>query len=131
MYPGTFAQTAPDRAAIIMGGTGEIVTYRQLDERSNQFAHYLRAIELGPDDVVAIVMDNNPRYLEVAWGVRRAGRYFTPVNTHLTADEVSYIINDSGAAIVVANSGLAEVARGLTPSVVPKVKRRLFIGGEL
>jgi long-chain acyl-CoA synthetase len=131
MYPGTFGHTAPDRAAIIMGGSGEIVTYRQLDERSNQFAHYLRDIELEPDDVVAIVMDNNPRYLEVAWGVRRAGRYFTPVNTHLTADEVSYIINDSGATIVVANSGLAEVARGLTPDAVPKVRRRLFIGGEL
>jgi fatty-acyl-CoA synthase len=131
MYPGAFAQTAPDRAAIIMGTSGEIVTYRQLDERSNQFARYLRDIEFEPDDVVAILMDNNARYHEVAWGVRRIGRYFTPVNSHLTADEVAYIINDCGATVVVANAGLADVARQLTPEVLPNVRHRLFIGGEL
>jgi long-chain acyl-CoA synthetase len=131
MYPGTFAKTTPERAAIIMGGSGEIVTYRQLDERSNQFAHYLRDIDLGSGDVVAILMDNNARYHEVAWGVRRIGRYFTPVNSHLTADEVAYVVNDSGATVVVANAGLADLARALTPETVPDVKRRLFIGGDL
>jgi non-ribosomal peptide synthetase component F len=78
MYPATFAASAPDRAAVVMGGSGEVVTCREVDERSNRFAHYLRHLDLGPDDVVAILMDNNPRYHEVAWGVRRIGRYFTP-----------------------------------------------------
>ena len=102
MYPGTYATSASDRAAIIMGSTGEVVTYRQLHERSNQFSHYLRSIGLAADDVVAILMTNNPRYHEVAWGTRQIGRYFTPVNTHLTPDEVVHIINDSGATVVVA-----------------------------
>ncbi len=131
MYPGTFAQSAPERAAVIMGSTGEVITYRQLDEGSNRFAHFLRQIPFGPDDVVAILMDNNPRYHEVAWGVRRAGHYFTPVNSHLTADEVAYIVNDSGASVIVANAGLADVAARLTPEVAPQLSRRLFIGGEL
>ena len=38
MYPGSFVATAPDRPAIVTGGTGEVVTYRQLDERANRFA---------------------------------------------------------------------------------------------
>src|ERR687888_238130 len=106
MHPANIAASAPHRPAVVMGGSGAVVTYRELDERSNQFAHYLRNIELGPDDVVAVLMDNNPRYHEVAWGVRRIGRYFTPVNTHLTADEVAYIVNDSQATVLVANDGL-------------------------
>jgi long-chain acyl-CoA synthetase len=131
MYPATFAATAPDRPAVVMGGSGDMVTYRELDERSNQFAHYLRGLDLGPDDVVAILMDNNVRFHEVAWGVRRIGRYLTPVNSHLTADEVAYIVNDSGATVLVANAGLTEVARGLTPGAVPAVRHRLFIGPPL
>jgi acyl-CoA synthetase (AMP-forming)/AMP-acid ligase II len=131
MYPGTFAETAGERPAIIMGATGEIVTYEQLRARSNRFSRYLRDIGLGADQVVAILMDNNPRYHEVAWGTRQVGRYFTPVNTHLTADEVAYIVNDSAATVIVANAGLADVACGLTPDVVPNVTYRLLIGGEL
>ena len=114
-----------------MGGSAEVVRYRQLRERSNQFSHYLRDISLGPDQVVAVLMDNNPRYHEVAWGTRQIGRYFTPVNTHLTADEVAYIVNDASATVIVANAGLAEIARGLTPQIVPNINQRLFMGGEL
>src|SRR4051794_15121534 len=50
MYPGTFAATTPDRPAVVMAASGEVVTYRQLDERSNRFAHYLRSLPLGPAD---------------------------------------------------------------------------------
>src|SRR3954452_19738017 len=128
MYPGTFAASAPDRPAVVMGGSGVVVTYRELDERSNQFAHHLRSLDLAPDDVVAILMDNNPRYHEVAWGVRRIGRYLTPVNSHLTAEEVAYIVNDSGATVLVANAGLTALAQGLAPDTVPGVRHRLFIG---
>jgi fatty-acyl-CoA synthase len=131
MYPGTYANSAPDRAAIIMGSTGEIVTYRQLHERSNQFSHYLRSVGLEEDDVVAIFMTNNPHYHEVAWGTRQIGRYFTPINTHLTLDEVVHIINDSGTTVIVANSGTAEVAETLTPDLIPHVRHRLFLDGEL
>ena len=64
MYPGTHAQTTPDKPAYIMGGTGEIVTYRQLDERSNQLAQLLRAAGPAPGDPIASVLENNARFLE-------------------------------------------------------------------
>jgi long-chain acyl-CoA synthetase len=131
MYPGTFADSAPERAAIIMGDRGEVVTYQQLHQRSNQFSRYLRSIGLAEDEVVAIFMTNNPHFHEVAWGTRQMGRYFTPVNTHLTLDEVAYIINDSGTTVIVANPGTADVARQLTPEVIPNVQHRLFLGGDL
>ena len=47
MYPAVHARTDPDKPAVIMGG-GEVVTYRQLDERSNQCAHLFQSLGLEP-----------------------------------------------------------------------------------
>ncbi len=127
MYPGTFGLTAPDRPAVIMG-QGEVVTYRQLDERSNQFAHFLLAAGFGPGDVIAVFMENNARYHEVCWGARRIGLYFVTISSHLTADEVCYILNDSAAQVLVSSAALASVAGKLTPEVAPHVRHRLMIG---
>ena len=49
MHPATHAKTHPDRAAYIMAGSGETVTYRQLDERSNQGAQLLQVRVAEPD----------------------------------------------------------------------------------
>jgi long-chain acyl-CoA synthetase len=126
VYPGTFAISTPDHPAVIMGASGEVVTYRQLDERSNRLAHYLRDAGLQPGDVVAVLMDNNARYHEVCWGIRRLGLYWTPVNSHLTAEEVSYILNDCGARVVVASTG---ISADLTALDAPGLERRLYVGG--
>lgn len=75
MHPSVHARTRPDRAAYVMAGSGETVTYRQLDERSNQGAHFFRSLGLRPGDVVALMMENNPRYFEIAWAAQRAGLY--------------------------------------------------------
>src|SRR3954449_7682039 len=130
MYPATFAATAPDRAAVLMAGSGEVVTYEALRERSNRFARFLDDIDPARQAVVAILMANDPRYLEIAWAVRQTGRYFTPVNSHLTAEEVAYIVGDSGASVLVAGASLADVAGGLTAPPVPAVEHRIMVGGS-
>jgi fatty-acyl-CoA synthase len=129
VYPGTFAASTPDHPAVIMGGSGEVVTYRQLDERSNRLAQFLRAQGLGVGDVVAVLLDNNARYHEVCWGIRRLGLYWTPINNKLTGDEVAYILNDCSAQVVIASSGVAADLTDLGPDVVAAAKHRLFIGG--
>src|SRR6266571_2466407 len=127
MYPATFAATAPDRAAIIMAGSGDVVTYHQLRDRSNRLARFLHDIDPSGQAVVAILMDNDPRYLEIAWAVRQTGRYLTPVNSHLTADEVAYIVADCCASVLVASVSLADVAGALTADVVPAVEHRVIV----
>ena len=83
-FPGTFARERPDHPAIVMAGRGDTLTYRELDERSNQLAQlwYERGLRRG--DHVAILLRNHPRYLEVVAALR-SGLYYTPVNWHLTA----------------------------------------------
>ena len=81
MYPGTHAAATPDRPAVIMGGTGEVVTYRQLDDESNRLARLLYADGLRPGDHIAILVENHPSFLTIAWAALRSGLYYTAIST--------------------------------------------------
>lgn len=109
MYPGTFAQQRADKPCFIMAGTGEVVTYREYEERTNRFAHLLRKYGLQRLDHYAIYMENLSRYLEVCGGGDRAGLYYTCVNSYLTADELAFIINDSQSKVVVTSRAKRDV----------------------
>ncbi len=110
MYPGAIAATTPDKVAFIMAGTGQEVTYRQLDDRSNQVAQLLWSRGLRPGDSIAIFMENNPIYLEVAWAAQRSGLYYTAVSSRLLAEEVAYILSDCGARALFTSQYKAKVA---------------------
>jgi len=133
MYPGALAARAPDRPAVIMGGTrsggGSTVTYRELDERSNQLAHLFRTRGIGRGGRIAIFLENHPRFLEVAWAAQRSGLGYTTVNSHLTTEEAAYIVNDCGASAIVSSTHLAPIATALTPELTPNVHTRLMIDG--
>ena len=75
MYPGKTARSHPDRAAVIMAGTGETISYGELEARSNRLAHLLRARGLRRLDHYSIYMENHPRYVEAcAAGDRKSTR---------------------------------------------------------
>src|SRR5437879_915309 len=67
MYPGTHAATRPDHPAVIMAGSGERLTYAELDERSIRLANAMRAAGLRRGDTVALLTDNSLRAYEVYW----------------------------------------------------------------
>ena len=75
MYPGRYAELHPDRPAVIMASTGEAVTYRDYEARSNQLAHVLRRHGLARLDHYAIYMENNDRYLETCGADTEAHDY--------------------------------------------------------
>jgi fatty-acyl-CoA synthase len=125
---GSRAAEQPDAVALVMGATGETLTYRELDERSARLARLLRHRGLAQGDHLAVVMDNNARYLEVAWAAQRSGLYYTALNHHLLAGEVQYILDDCGATVLIAGASQLAVAAGLDLSAVPV---RLSVGGEL
>ncbi|MEV5829762.1 AMP-binding protein [Spirillospora sp. NPDC052242] len=128
MYPGTFADTCPDRPAVVMGGSGQVVTYRDLDRRSNRIAHLLRHQGLRPGDTLAVVSENRREVFDLAWAAQRSGLQLTMVNHHLTPEESAYIVADSGAKVVVLTPATAECADALAPAEIPALERRLMIG---
>ncbi|MGH9060787.1 MAG: AMP-binding protein, partial [Acidimicrobiales bacterium] len=127
-HPTAHAREHPDTPAVIMGGSGAVLTYGQLDERSNRLAHLRRSRGLHAGAHRAILMDNQPAYLEVAWAAQRAGLYFTAVNSHLRAGEVQYVLDDCSATAVVVSGTLAAVAGALDLSAVPL---RIVVGERL
>jgi len=110
MHPRAHAEKDPHKPAIIMAQTGAVVTYGDLDRRSNQGAHVFRSHGVGTGECVAIMMDNSPTYFEIAWAAQRSGLYFACISTKLTAAEVAYILRDSSAKALIASPGLAAIA---------------------
>jgi len=110
VYPGAIAEKTPDKTAYVMAGSGETVTYAQLDRRSNQLAQLFRARGLRRGDSVAVFMENNARYFEVTWAAQRSGLYYTAISSRLTPAEVTYILNDCGAQVLVTSREKAGVA---------------------
>lgn len=110
MYPGTYARSDPDKSAIVMARGREVITYQELDERSARLAQLLRAHGLRPGDVVALLAENHPRFLDVLWAALRSGLYLTAINRYSTAEEVAYILRDAGALALVTTARLGEVA---------------------
>lgn len=131
MWPGVHAASQPDKPAYVMGKTGEVVTYRELDERSNRLAQLLYDRGLRFGDHLALFMTNGPRYLEVAWAAQRSGLYFTTVNYHFNADEVAYIVDNCDAKAIVVSASLGEVASELGALLDDRVKVRLAEGGAV
>ena len=126
MHPFHHAARQPDKPAIIMANSGEQLTYAGLEARSNQAAQLFRAAGLKRGDTIALFMLNSLDFLPLCWGAQRAGLVYTCISTRLTAEEASYIVQDSGAKLLVASAALAEVAAKLPP-----LAHRLAAGGPI
>jgi long-chain acyl-CoA synthetase len=127
-HPSITAQTYPHKPAIIMGSTGEMVTYQQLDERSNQGAQLFRSLGLKSGDHVGMMLENNRQFLEIVWAAQRSGIVFTPISTHLKKDESAYILQNCGAKMFIGSLALSGVAEQLV-SESTGIEHFYMVGG--
>ena len=121
------AAVTPDKVALVMG-SGARRTYGDLTRRSNRVAQLLYGAGLRRGDGVLLMLPNRPEFFEVTWAAQRSGLYYTPVNTHLTSDEVAYIVRDSGARALVIDAEFGSLAQKLE-SVDRQLLLQLSIGG--
>lgn len=111
-HPSETAREYPHKPAIIMGDSGEMVTYRQLDQRSNQIAQLLRERGLKKGDHLALMLENRREFLEICWGAQRAGVTYTAISSHLLEDETAYILENCNAKLFIASRLVQDVALG-------------------
>jgi fatty-acyl-CoA synthase len=130
MYPGKHAAETPDKIAAVLVDTGETITYRELEDNSVRLAHVLHDAGLRRGDVVALLAENNLRAFEVYWAALRSGLYITAVNYNLSADEVAYIVNDSGAGALIVSAVKADVAAAVLPETAG-ARLKLSFGGAV
>jgi amino acid adenylation domain-containing protein len=98
-----WAATTPDALAVT-GGDGAGVTYRRLDERANALAHRLRALGVGPEDVVGVLCDRGPDLLAALLAVWKAGGAYLPLDPAHPAGRVRTVLADAGARVLVTDS---------------------------
>jgi len=112
-HPSIHARTTPDKIAYQMAATGKAITYRELDELSNQGAQLFRSLGLKAGDHVALLMENRLAFMEICWAAQRAGLYYTAISRYLTKDEIGYIVQDCGAKVVITSPQCGDVMNAL------------------
>ena len=102
-----------DKPAVILHPSGTVITFDELEARANRLAHYFRQAGLAEGDAVAILMENNEHIHAVMWAARRSGLYYVPINTHLTAAEAAYIVDNSAAKAIIGSAALRKTCENL------------------
>jgi fatty-acyl-CoA synthase len=115
--PRTHARKDPAAIAYLMCATDERVTFAQLDARANQGAHLLRRAGLMRGDHIAVLMENRREFLEVCFAADRAGVYYTTISTHLTPEEIAYILVDCGARLLITSDRMLDSLAQLLPTL--------------
>ena len=129
MHPSVHAQTTPDKPALVMARSGQSLTYSQLDALSNRNAHAFRAAGAKAGETIAICLPNVLGFIPLVWGAHRAGLRYVCISSRLTASELTYILNDCAARILVLSPDV-EVARNLDLSDAPDTRAYAY-GGNL
>src|SRR6195952_4318106 len=104
------AARSPDAVALVDGPTGARTSYAELDERVGARSDRLAALGVGHGDRVALLGENSPAYLEWLFAAARLGAITVPVNMRLAAPEVAYVLDDSGARVLVHSTAFAPLA---------------------
>ena len=110
------ARRTPARSALKY--RGEDISYAAFDYRIRRVAGWLVSRGIGANHVVAVLMKNSAAFLELVFAASHIGAVFLPINYRLSADEVGYIVGNSGARLLVADEELAAIAAGDAPVVL-------------
>src|SRR3954470_24893816 len=121
-----WARRTPDVVALRCDGSGR--SYAELDERVNRLARALAERGVGMGDRVAVLALNAMEVWEAYLAGVRLGAIVVPVNFRLVADEVAYVLADSGAVALVVDTPLAELAAKAREQM-PDCRIALGIGG--
>ncbi len=130
MHPIRYAASTPDKPAIIMGPSGEVVTFAQLEARANRLANLFRAQGLATGDCIAFLLENRPLAIELACAAARSGLFYVPISTRLKSDELAYVVENSGAKAFFTSATFASLAAS-TKALLPAHTSCFIAGAEI
>lgn len=97
-------QKTPENTAV--SRAGDLITYAELNSKANQVAHRLRAQSMLPDDRVGLYIDRSIEMLIGLLGILKAGAAYLPIDPTFPLPRIDFILQDSGANIVLTHSSL-------------------------
>ena len=105
--PDLFAAQAtktPDATAVTFDQ--EHITYRELDQASNQLARYLISQGIGPEQIVGILLDRSSQMMISILGILKAGAAYLPLDPNYPAQRLMFMLGDSGARHVISEPAI-------------------------
>ena len=100
------ALRTPDQVAVVFDK--ERVSYRELNERSNQLAHYLRRRGVGPESLVGIMMERSAAMVVTLLGILKAGASYLPLDPDYPRERLSFMLADAGVKVLATEQHLVE-----------------------
>ena len=123
-----WASQAPNRPAVI-DPSGRVKTFAEVNANANKLVRTLRKAGLKAGDAVALLCSNRAEFIETLAATQRSGLRITPVNWHLTVDEIAYIIKDCEAKALVAEARVAAAKPAAAECTGLLIK--LSVGGDI
>ncbi|WXH33848.1 D-alanine--D-alanyl carrier protein ligase [Myxococcus stipitatus] len=97
---------SPDALAVSMGD--ERLSFRELDGRANQLAHYLRRLGIRRGSLVGLYSRRTPDMVVALWAVLKAGGAYVPIDPAWPASRVSFLMEDTGVPVVLTDASLVD-----------------------
>jgi amino acid adenylation domain-containing protein/non-ribosomal peptide synthase protein (TIGR01720 family) len=111
------AARTPDADAVSFGG-GRL-TYRELDEKSNRLANYLRGLGVGVETRVGVCVRRSPEMVIGLLGTLKAGGAYVPLDPEYPSGRIGFMLSDSGIKILLTEEQLLDRLRGFDVTLVP------------
>lgn len=99
-------ELAPEATALVSEGTS--LTYRQLNDRANQLAHYLRSLGVQPEQLVGVCMERSPEMVVALYGILKAGGAYVPLDPAYPAERLAFMIDDARMPVLLTQGSLVE-----------------------
>ena len=113
MHPGELAAQNPDKPAYIIAETGQVVTWKEMDDASMRMSQLFRKLGLQRGDHIAFMLENHPAFLQLTLAAQRSGLYFTAISYRLQEEEVDYIVSDCMAKVFITSKSQQSVVEKL------------------
>jgi amino acid adenylation domain-containing protein len=99
-------ERTPDATALVW--EGKEIRYRDLNERANQLAHYLRSLGIGPDVLVGICIERSANMIVGVLGITKAGGAYVPLDPAYPKDRLAFMVEDTKAPVILTQQNLLE-----------------------
>src|ERR1700755_2208736 len=123
----SFAHNSPSVVSVIEP-SGKALTAGELVALSHRLVHGLRARGCSRGDCIAMALPNSSEVLALFMAATQAGMYLVPINWHLTAPEIAYVLQDSNAKIFIGSGRLAQTCRDAAHLAEVPVSGRFAVG---
>lgn len=119
------AMITPEKTALIY--EDDPVSYKELNDKTNQFARFLQEKGLKKGDRISVLLLNCPEFLEVYFAAAKLGLIFVPLNFRLVGPELEYQLNNCGSRLIVFHDSFARNLQSIRPDIQVEEDKYLFV----